>query len=183
MNRWRTSRAPVFFVLGLSLGVWGCAPDSDFGPASDGSRGAGVGIGVDHEANHVELAIHDLVNDYRADRGLDLLDFDDTVGAVARVHSDDMATGAESLGHSGFTERAEDVLDAVDNSTAVGENVGRVSGMDTEDDAAEAMLAFWQDSPDHDENMLRDDWGLTGVGVAQADDETWYFTQVFVGVN
>ena len=178
----RISRAPLCFLVGLSLGVWGCAPDGNFGPSS-GQEGANLGVGVDHEPSDAEVVVHDLVNDYRLDSDLDSLDFDDTVGALARAHSEDMASGSLALGHTGFTERAEDALDAVQGSTSVGENVGRVDGEDTEATAAASMLQYWMDSPEHDDNMLHTDWDLTGVGAAQASDGSWYFTQVFVGVE
>ena len=182
MVTWRNSRAPLFFLTGMSLGVWGCAPESAFGPAS-GQEGANLGVGVAHEPNDAELVVHDLVNDYRLDAGLDPLEFDDTVGAMARAHSEDMASGTLALGHAGFTERAEDVLDEVYGSTSVGENVGRINGEDREEDAAAAMLEYWMESPDHDENMLHADWDLGGVGAAEAEDGSWYFTQLFVGVQ
>ncbi len=182
MSAWQNSRAPLCFLVGLSLGVWGCAPEGEFGPAN-GDNGANLGVGVDHEPDPVELAVHDLVNDYRIDAGLPELAFDDTVSALARAHSEDMADGTISLGHAGFDDRAEDVIAEVDDATAVGENVGRVEGADTEDLAAAEMLAYWMASPDHDENMLHEDWDLGGVGVAQASDGQWYFTQVFVGTQ
>jgi len=182
VNSWRNSRAPLCFLVGLSLGVWGCAPEGDFGPSS-GQEGANLGVGVDHEPNDVELAVHDLVNDYRLDSEQGSLDFDDAIGAIARAHSEDMASGAVSLGHVGFNDRAEDALDQVSGASSVGENVGRVDGEATEAGAAAAMLQYWMDSPDHDENMLHSDWDLAGVGAAQSSEGSWYFTQVFVGVQ
>ncbi len=184
MDHWRNSRAPVFFLIGLSLGIWGCAPEGDFGPASS-QDGANLGAGVD--ANYVpssaEHEVHELVNDYRNGAGLSDLDLDDLVSSVARAHSDDMAEGLVAVGHDGFDTRAQDVIDALGNATSVGENVGRVSGAETEAEAAEAMLEYWIESPDHLENMLDEGWDLAGSGVAQGTDGTWFYTQVFVGVR
>jgi uncharacterized protein YkwD len=161
----------------------GCATDDGFGQAGVNS-GANLGIGVDgYKASTAELAVHDQVNDYRVEWDLEGLDFADTVGSIARAHSLDMAEGTAALGHSGFEDRADDVIEVVSGTSSVGENVGRVDGAETQEEAAEAMMTFWRESSDHDENLLHDGWDLAGVGAAQADDGSWYFTQVYVGVG
>ncbi len=182
MKLWCETRASCFFLLGLFLGLWGCAPEGDFGPAS-GSEGANLAAPGEYEAQPSELEVHDQVNDYRLDEGLDPTLFEDLVGAVARTHSEDMAQGNVTVGHDGFEARAQDIMDQLDDVSNVGENVGRITGADTQEEAVEAVLDYWRNSPDHDENLLHKDWILAGVGVAQDDQDSWFFTQVFVGTQ
>ena len=173
---------PLAFVLGFTLALWGCAAEEPFGPSS-GEQGGNLGYASTFEANPAEEEAHGLVNDYRADEGRSPLDFRNEAGDLARGHSDDMAAGDAGLGHMGFEERAEEILDLLPAATAVGENVGRVDGAYDEAEAAEAMLLYWQDSPDHDANLLNEGWTLAGTGAVQNSEDSWYFTQLYVSTN
>ena len=173
---------PLAFGLGFTLALWGCAPEEPFGPASEG-QGSNLGYASDYEANPAETEAHELVNDYRTDEGLGAMAFRDEAGDLARSHSYDMASGGAGLGHEGFEERAEEILDLLPGATAVGENVGRVDGAFDETEAAEAMLLYWQDSPDHDANLLDEGWTLAGTGAVLDGDDRWWFTQLYVSTN
>jgi uncharacterized protein YkwD len=57
----------------------------------------GAGAPVDRESpgidmSRLELAVHDLTNVRRRNRGLSILEWDEALSAVARKHSEDMAT-------------------------------------------------------------------------------------------
>ena len=116
------------------------------------------------------------VNDYRGGKRLGKLVYDERVAAIARVHSVDMASGREKLGHTGFKDRAA----AVNRMTpydAIAENVA-LNDYSRPRTVAVAVQG-WLHSPHHLENIAGD-YDHTGVGVARSADGTFYYTQLFV---
>ncbi len=57
-----------------------------------------------------------------------------------------------------------------------GENLFMERGWD---DPVNYALVCWWYSPGHQANLLNPDFTETGVGLAQADDGTWFVTQIF----
>jgi hypothetical protein len=49
-----------------------------------------------------EFAAYHMVNGYRAERGLQPIDYSERVAEIARQHSHRMATGSRSFGHGGL---------------------------------------------------------------------------------
>jgi uncharacterized protein YkwD len=58
-----------------------------------------------------------------------------------------------------------------------GENLFMERGWD---DPVDYAVVFWWYSEGHKMNLLDSEYTLTGVGLAQARDRTWYATQIFV---
>ena len=48
------------------------------------------------------------------------------------------------------------------------------------EDPVEVAVELWLKSPSHRQNLLKSDWSESAVGIAVADDGSYYFTQVFL---
>jgi Cysteine-rich secretory protein family len=125
-----------------------------------------------------ELAFLGLINDYRAGLGLGQLVLSPTLTAAAEYHSLDMATsGVFSHTLSDGTDPGQNIANHGYTDPTWGENIA--AGMET---AQEAFVA-WQNSPGHDANMRRPDFGAIGIGRAYVEGSPrgWYWTTVFGG--
>jgi uncharacterized protein YkwD len=138
-----------------------------------GDGGSGGGYSPDGE----ERAFLDLINDYRSQKGVGTLSLQDQLGAAAEFHSQDMArknyfdhrlsngdSPEQNMERFGYT-----------NWTHTGENIS--AGFET---AREAMKA-WQDSPEHNKNMLSGAFKEIGIG-RDFDGNSkygWYWTTTF----
>lgn len=127
----------------------------------------------------VERAAFDMINQQRARNGQRPLAWSDELAAVARVHSQNMAE-FKFFGHRGLDNKmVSDRADAqgLGKWRAIGENIAFNRGY--QDPTAKAVQ-LWLDSPGHRRNMLDSNWKESAVGVASADDGSYYFTQVFL---
>lgn len=59
----------------------------------------------------------------------------------------------------------------------IAENIASMKGYD---DPCAVALQNWLNSPSHRKNLLSGQWNQSAVGVAVAEDGTYYFTQVFM---
>lgn len=98
----------------------------------------------------------------------------ESIGYLARFHSEEMASGAVELGHNGFYERILSLNKSIEIYTAA-ENIGANS----DNYPLESALEGWMDSKDHKENILGD-YNYSGVGIAYDEDDAVYLTQIFV---
>jgi uncharacterized protein YkwD len=115
-----------------------------------------------------EQALHQLMNQARASRGIADLHLSDRLSKIARAHSADMAAGERVLYHSCLTCR----LDSWDWSVA-GENVGTAAVI------GRVHRLFLQ-SPSHRANLLRPSYRTVGVGVVEKGGRLWV-TEIFLG--
>jgi len=106
-----------------------------------------------------------LINQLRADNGLDPLVVAGDATAKAKQHSDEMAASGQ-LVHSGSM--------SVSGWSAAGENIGEGSSV------ARIESAF-ESSGIHRANMLNPSYTHVGVGVSRSDAGRLYVTEVFVG--
>lgn len=139
--------------------------------------GSSAGI-ADEKApspSEVEGKILKLVNQYRKEHDLPALAASETIAKQARQHSLHMATGETSFGHDGFRERVEVIRETIE-ARAWGENVAWNRAAR---DPAETAMRSWLNSPSHLEN-IEGDFTLTGIGVVQAPEGKWFFTQIFI---
>lgn len=193
-------------VAGAGLGVGGL-DDAGLGgvAAATGEAGADTtatqnvspsAYDADFDVAAVEREIQRLVNERRADRGLDRLDHDPAIRSVARTHSTDMAT-REFVGHE--TPDGEGLADRIreagmaDTCESAGENValGYVNRTfevgdnryhpTTETELATALVEMWFASPSHRENLLATDWERQAVGLYVTADGEVYATHLFCG--
>lgn len=129
-------------------------------------------------SNIDERVVLSLVNDHRLQEGLDPLRIQGVLLQIARKHSKDMALGALPLGHDGFEERTEEILEYFDPSYYdIAENVGLAYG----DDAPQESVQMWLESNGH-RNNIEGPYNMTGVGSYEIDGVT-YFTQIFLGID
>jgi len=150
---------------------------------------------VDRNASAVDEAeterlVDEAVNDERTAEGLDPLEPDDELQRVAREHSADMidqgyvghespdgVTPADRLSEAGCSAGGENVA-----QSWFGEPVdvdGERFVADDEAELADHLVDRWMDSPGHRENILRESFAESGVGVVVTEDNRVYATQKF----
>lgn len=149
------------------------------------------------DEQEVEREIHQRINAIRAERGLDQLQFDAELAAIARSHSADMATSGY-FSHTapdgdGFTDRYADAgydceLRANGYIYSGAENIAKsyyetpIEGglyFSDEEELAAGFVEQWMTSEGHRENILTPYWEREGIGVVMGEDDAVYATQNF----
>lgn len=137
----------------------------------------------EHHVREVSLNLHErevikLINEHRSLEELDALHIHDTLVEIARKHSVNMALGVLPLGHDGFDDRTEEVLDCFEHSTyEIAENVGMAHGAG----ASQVAVEMWLESEGHRDN-IEGPYTLSGIGSYERDGAI-YFTQIFLGID
>lgn len=135
-----------------------------------------VAAEVDSEAE--ANAAVDLINAYRQEQGLSPLGRSPRLAAAALAHAEDMAS------HNLFSHASSDGTDAFERirgfypyDTWLGENIG--AGYRS----AAALVAAWQQSPYHNDNLLLGEFQVIGLALAINDEATyrWYWACDFGG--
>jgi len=111
-------------------------------------------------------------NQFRRSRGLAALEMRSDLNEIARRHSEDMASGRRSFGHSGYNQRENQVKRIIKPFYAMGENVacGAASGKE--------VVSLWKTSTGHRRNMLGN-YKYIGIGTARNSRGIIYYTQIF----
>ena len=127
----------------------------------------------------VERIAFEMLNQKRVESRLQPLVWSDEIAVVARVHSQNMAE-FQFFSHRGLDNKM--VSDRADKAglgkwRSIGENIAYNRGY--KDPIAKAVQ-LWLDSPTHKHNLLDCNWRESAVGVAIAEDGSYYFTQVFL---
>lgn len=127
----------------------------------------------------IEQQVFALINAERAKNGLSELEWSESVAAVARLHSEDMAH-VKFFSHRGsdgsmVDERADRL--GLGAWRSIGENIAYMRGYD---DPAELAVQKWLESAAHRKNLLGPNWKESAVGVAMTADGTYYMTEVFL---
>jgi len=114
-----------------------------------------------------------LVNQYRVNKGLGILQMNTTISAEAEKHSSNMASRSIVFGHEGFENRVKEITQQLGVVRASAENVanGQMS--------AKEVVEGWLKSPGHRRN-IEGNFTLTGIGVATDANGTLFYTQIFV---
>lgn len=153
--------------------------------------------GFDKKTYEIELLVFEQINEIREDNNLGELKWDPMLGQLARVHSLDMVNN-NYFNHTniigqGPTDRAKLLGIKTHLETehyiyeGVGENIGFMPKGVVEDlgvilttkDVASAMVLEWMLSERHKDNILKEDYMFTGVGVAYDGKGNYYLTQNF----
>ena len=145
----------------------------------DERRAAAVASSVIVNTVDVERTAFQMLNQKRSENGLHPLVWNEQVASVARVHSQNMAE-FQFFGHRGLdnklvSHRADDLK--LGKWLSIGENIAYNRGYA---DPVEKAVDNWLNSPAHRQNLLNVDWKESAVGVAVAEDGSYYFTQVFL---
>ncbi len=127
----------------------------------------------------IERAAFEILNQKRRERGLQPLVWNVDLCNVARGHSQNMSE-FQFFAHRGLdgkmvSDRADDR--GLGKWQAIGENIAFNRGF--QDPVAKAVEG-WLGSPTHMRNLLDDKWKESAIGVAVAEDGSYYFTQVFL---
>lgn len=191
----------MFVLVGCSLGEGGTEtsvrtptsgnsnPDSNLGSNDNGSNPS---LGSDDSSSSssstsssdsnassnvstFENKAFELVNDYRASKGLSPLTWNSEIASVCRGHSTNMANGSVPFSHEGFDERGT-TLQATVGWSGIAENVAFNNGYS---DPATVAVNGWINSSGHEANMSGN-FTKTGMGVAISSDGSYYFTQIFI---
>ncbi len=146
---------------------------------TDDDKSAAVKASVMVNTASVERTVFDLINAKRAENGLKPLIWSDDVAAIARKHSQNMAEYT-FFSHRGIdgtmvSGRADSV--GLKKWRSIGENIAFNRGYA---DPIEKAIQLWMGSASHRHNLLSTDWQESAVGVAVAEDGSYYFTQVFL---
>jgi uncharacterized protein YkwD len=112
-------------------------------------------------------------NQLRRAKGLRALEMRNDLNAIARKHSEDMASGRRRFGHSGLNEREMKVKKIIHPYHSLGENIayGARSGKE--------VVSIWKTSRVHKENLLGN-YKYIGIGIATTRRGVIYYTQIFV---
>src|SRR6185369_8280521 len=158
-------------------------PDADRSVDDSGSTRARLAQSSNRpnkpSAAAIEQQVFALINAERTKNGLTELEWSESVAAVARLHSEDMAH-AKFFSHRGsdgsmVDERADRL--GLGMWRSIGENIAYMRGYD---DPAELAVQKWLESAAHRKNLLGPNWKESAVGVAVTDDGTYYLTEVFL---
>ena len=126
----------------------------------------------------LEARFHGEVNAVRASRHLIALRRLPEIDRIARAHSRDMAN-RRYLSH--VTPEGRNPVDrlhagGVSGFTLAAENAGMTSRRDPNHE----ILQGWLHSDDHRRNLYAPPFNATGIGVVQASDGSFYYTQLYV---
>ena len=140
---------------------------------------SGVKASVVVNVSALSRAAFELINQKRAENGAAPVAWSDDLARVAGVHSQNMAE-LNFFGHRGLDNKL--VSDRADDQRlgrwrAIGENIAFNRGYP---DPVARTVQLWLDSPGHRRNMLDPTWKESAIGVAVAEDGSFYFTQVFL---
>ncbi len=146
-------------------------------PAAE--KASGVKASVIVNTVEVERRAFAMVNQKRVENGLEPLIWSNEIAAIAREHSRNMARFG-FFSHQGrdnkmVSDRADDA--GLSGWQSIGENIAFNRGYN---DPIEKAMQLWLDSPSHRHNLLDSNWQESAVGVAVAEDGSYYFTQVFL---
>ena len=111
-------------------------------------------------------------NQFRKSQGLKALEMRSDLNAIARKHSEEMASGRRNFGHVGFSQREKQIKNIFKTCT-MAENVayGANNGKEAFD--------IWKRSSGHKKNMLGK-YRYVGIGTAKSKKGIIYYTQIFV---
>ena len=145
----------------------------------------------------VEHQIHESVNVERRANDREPLNWDDALGALARAHSEDMATRGyfkhvnpegqtpmkrlEQAGYTNCRLVGENIFQNNLYSRAITEKKRTTYDWNSMEKIAATTVKGWTDSADHRQNILQSSYTKSGVGVAIAPDDKVYITQIFCG--
>lgn len=161
----KTLKLPLIILAFTSILFTSCASDDD-GIYFEKAAVTKV------EYSTIELEILDLVNDYRATKGLTSLEKMNVISSVAETHTVFMAeTGIVS--HDNFAERSQKLISTA-NAKSVGENVGY--GFST----AQGVVNAWIKSDAHRAIIEKPQYTHFGISTKQNELGRNYFTQIFI---
>ncbi len=127
----------------------------------------------------LENQVFIVINQKRAEYGLKSLVWDEQAAAIARLHSSNMAN-FNFFSHVGMDgKHVDNRADSIGlrNWRMIGENIAYNSGFDN---PVERAVLGWMQSDGHRNNILRNKWKETGIGISVSAQGKFFITQVFL---
>ncbi|WP_405381272.1 CAP domain-containing protein [Maribacter sp. LLG6340-A2] len=155
---------PVLFLLSILVMTSSCSKEE----LVDEQINSTAMIVSDSE---MELEIFELVNDYRAEKGLSTLSYDTRAQSYTTEHNLYMISKSQ-ISHDGFAQRSSTLSEEF-NAVKVSENVGRNFT------TAQGVVEAWLNSPSHLKN-IEGDFDATAISAYADANGMIYFTQVFI---
>jgi uncharacterized protein YkwD len=121
-----------------------------------------------------EKTVFDMTNKARIENKLEPLTLNSLLTKIARDHSANMARQGKMSHLLDDKTPADRVKEAGYKYSGSGENIAIGEHTPVAD-----IFAGWMKSKAHRENILREQFRETGIGVARAGDGKVYYTQVF----
>ncbi len=122
---------------------------------------------------NMEASVLELINKYRASKGLKPLKMHAAISEESLRHSSDMASNKVPFSHEGFNSRAKRLEGKINGVKSIAENVAY--GQRT----AKEVVEDWIKSPGHKMN-IEGNYTQTGIGIAANKKGVLYYTQIFV---
>jgi uncharacterized protein YkwD len=171
LGRWATLTATVLTLAACGAGDGGAQTSPTVEPPEAGEPPAGD----DAEAERaMERLVFDLANDERRERGLDPVEWDESLADLARDWSREMADRG-SLEH----QDGQVMLERAEGFVGVGENIFRATGPVP----ASTVHVGWMRSEGHRGNVLQPAFDRLGVGFVCTDDGEVWATQRFASTD
>ncbi|NET40675.1 CAP domain-containing protein [Okeania sp. SIO2B3] len=125
--------------------------------------------------NELEKSVFAQINQYRQSKNLPVLYWNSTIAQQSRIHAEQMANGQTTFSHDGFKERVKVISQQIPYKSAA-ENIANNMGYSN---PGEKAVEGWIKSPGHHKNMVGD-YNLSGIGIAQNSEGTYFFNQIFI---
>jgi len=144
-----------------------------------GAREVSGDGGVPRSASDVERRAFELANAERQAIGLRLLQWDESLARLARMHSQDMAEESYFSHRNPNGEMVDDRANRIGIRSwiGIGENIAYLNGYA---DPATVAVEKWMQSTLHKKNILNGQWQISAIGAATSKDGKVYLTQVFI---
>lgn len=166
----------ILFLIALSCSLLSsCKSVEDANPI----KAITDGVTKDEEASASTITGQyvELINNYRISLGLNPLTFEKDMSALATTHSQNMATGPVSFGHTGFSDRCSKSREIMGGGNLCGEIVAQ--GQTT----PQAAFQSWMGSSGHRAKIEEPRYTHTGFGYFKNAKGVMYWTQVFLEVD
>ena len=166
----------ILFFIALSCSLFSsCKAVEDANPI----KAITEGVNKDEESqiSSVTSQYVELMNNYRISLGLNPLVFEKDMSALATTHSQNMAAGSVSFGHTGFSDRCSKSREIMGGGNLCGEIVAQ--GQSTPQGAFQS----WMGSSGHRAKIEEPRYTHTGFGYFKSAKGVMYWTQVFIEVE
>jgi hypothetical protein len=129
----------------------------------------------------VAAAVREQINKVRADAKARELSESDPLVKSAQVFAEYLAKTGKFAHDADGKQPPDRAVAAGYDTQFVAENLFKISGADglKADETAKKMVEGWLKSEGHRKNLMNPGYYETGVGVARAEDGTYYASQVF----